>query len=112
MKFSMLDVLNTSITGFVVVLIILALLACIIVVLSKVIQFAEKMATKNAPAKEVSESKPAVNGVALPETQSEGSLDLYKTDEKTAAIIMAIVSHNSGIPLNRLQFNSIKLIEK
>ena len=56
--------------------------------------------------------KKAPNGSPLPETQSVGSLDLYKTDEKTAAVIMAIVSEESGIPLNRLQFNSIKLIEE
>ena len=31
--------------------------------------------------------------------------------EKTAATIMAIVSHESGIPLNRLDFKSIKLKE-
>jgi len=40
-----------------------------------------------------------------------GTLNLYKTDEKTAAVIMAIVSKESGVPLNRLKFNSIKLIE-
>ena len=50
-------------------------------------------------------------GVALPENQTLGTLNLYKTDEKTAAVIMAIVSKESGVPLNRLKFNSIKLIE-
>lgn len=51
------------------------------------------------------------DGVALPENQTLGTLNLYKTDEKTAAVIMAIVSKESGVPLNRLKFNSIKLIE-
>ena len=37
---------------------------------------------------------------------------LFDVDEKTAAVIMAIVSNESGIPLNRLQFKSIKAIRK
>ena len=42
---------------------------------------------------------------------SSGNLELVGTDEKTAAVIMAIVSNKSGIPLNRLQFKSITLME-
>ena len=38
--------------------------------------------------------------------------ELYKTDEETAAKVMAITSKESGIPLDRLVFKSIKLIEK
>ncbi len=48
---------------------------------------------------------PAVQGVTA------GTLELVDTDEKTAAVIMAIVSHQSGIPLERLQFKSITLME-
>ena len=32
-------------------------------------------------------------------------------DEETAAAIMAIVSHESGIPLEKLEFKSIKEID-
>ena len=42
---------------------------------------------------------------------ASGDLELVCTDEKTAAVIMAIVSDKSGIPLNRLQFKSITLME-
>jgi len=42
---------------------------------------------------------------------SSGALKLYNTDERTAAMIMAIVSDESGIPLSKLCFKSIKLIE-
>lgn len=42
---------------------------------------------------------------------SSGDLELVGVDEKTAAVIMAIVSNKSGIPLNRLQFKSITLME-
>lgn len=106
MEFTIIDALNTSITGFIVVLIILAFLACIIVILSKVIRIFTDRNNKNS--EEVFDTSDAAVPQAI---QAAGALELYKTDEKTAAAIMAIVSHNSGIPLDRLQFKSIKLIE-
>jgi hypothetical protein len=42
---------------------------------------------------------------------STGELKLKNVDERTAAMIMAIVSDESGIPLSELIFKSIKLIE-
>ena len=53
-----------------------------------------------------------MNGVPLPENQSAGQLELYDCDEKSAAVIMAIISNESGIPLNHLEFKSIKAIEE
>ena len=50
----------------------------------------------------------AAAGTPLPGTQSQGTLELDGVDEPTAAVIMAIVSDESGIPLNRLLFKSIK----
>lgn len=52
-----------------------------------------------------------------PEAEAEvsfatgGSLTLHNVDERTAAMIMAIVSDESGIPLSELQFKSIKAKE-
>ncbi|MGN0570775.1 MAG: OadG family transporter subunit [Candidatus Fimenecus sp.] len=114
------EALNVSVTGFVVVLLILALLAVLVLLLSKVICAVEnKTKKKTSPALKATqtESAPAnvsaaPKGTPLPDTCSAGQLDLYDVDEKTAAVIMAIVSHESGIPLNRLQFKSIKAIEK
>lgn len=42
---------------------------------------------------------------------SSGSLKLKGCDEKTAAMIMAIVSDNTNIPLDELIFKSITLVE-
>lgn len=42
---------------------------------------------------------------------SSGELKLKNVDEATAAMIMAIVSDESGIPLTELCFKSIRLIE-
>lgn len=113
---SLKEALSTSITGIAVVMIILALLAVLVVILSKLVRAVESAAKKKEKKGEAvpepNFEKQISKGSALPDTQSAGKLDLYKTDEKTAAVIMAIVSNESGIPLNRLQFNSIKLIEK
>ena len=43
---------------------------------------------------------------------SAGELRLKGVDEKTAAMIMAIVSDESGIPLAELQFKSIRAIDE
>ncbi len=114
------EALNISLTGIVVVMLILALLAVLVLLLSKAIRAVEGTAKKKLQQKNAADKKQttvvdkpaAVSGTALPESQSIGDLDLYDVDEKTAAVIMAIVSHESGIPLNRLQFKSIKAIEK
>lgn len=110
------EALNISATGFIVVLIILALLACIIVVLSKVIRSFDNSKTNNIIEEKVSAPTPAPKQTApakapVQSVQVPGGLELYKTSEKTAAAIMAIVSHESGIPLNRLAFSSIKLVD-
>ena len=102
------EALNVSITGIVVVFIVLVVLAVLVQLLSKLKEPNAKNVKKSDAVKEV--VKPQA-GVALPENQTLGTLNLYKTDEKTAAVIMAIVSKESGVPLNRLKFNSIKLIE-
>ncbi len=104
--------LPTAITGFVVVLAMLALIAVVILVFSKVMALSndkKKVADTTTPATPAAPATPAGN--PLPANASAGSLDLVDVDEKTAAVIMAIVSKESGIPLNRLSFKSIKKTE-
>ncbi len=108
------EAFGVSVTGIIVVLIVLAILAVLVLLLSKGVRLVVKD-KKSSPKKAEVVQTPVVTkpqGTALPETQSIGTLDLYKTDEKTAAVIMAIVSYESGIELNRLRFNAIKLIEE
>lgn len=117
MELSILDALNISLTGFFVVLIILALLAIIIVLLSKVIRVVEGIddkKDKNIKIEKKAVSAPAVTPVEKVTAPAvyNGGVELYKTDLKSAAMAMAIVSHESGIPLNRLQFTSIKLVDE
>ena len=56
----------------------------------------------------------ATKGSDKPEAEefSSGTLKLKGCDEKTAAMIMAIVADDTGIPLSELVFKSIKLVEK
>ena len=113
LKMPLTDALATSLIGITTVIIILAIIAVLIILVSKVIRAVEGAATKKAPATTAAAtpvaSAPA--GVPMPAGMNQGELELINTDEKTAAIIMAIVSDKSGIPLNRLSFKSIKLVE-
>ena len=112
LKMPLSDALATSLIGITTVIIILAIIAVLIILVSKVIRAVEGAATKKAPATPAATpaaSAPA--GVPMPAGMNQGELELINTDEKTAAIIMAIVSDKSGIPLNRLSFKSIKLVE-
>ena len=112
LKMPLSDALATSVIGITTVICILAVIAVLIILVSKVIRAIEGAASKKAPEAPVAAaatSAPA--GVPMPAGMNQGELELINTDEKTAAIIMAIVSDKSGIPLNRLSFKSIKLVE-
>lgn len=62
---------------------------------------------ETAPEPVKSPSAPAVK-----EASSSGTLELQNVDEPTAALIMAVVGEESGIPLSELSFKSIKLVRK
>jgi len=100
--------------GILVVFLLLVILAVCIIILSKVIRAGENISFKSNDTT-VTQAAPsaavAPAGTPLPSTQSAGSLDLVDVDEPTAAVIMAIVSNESGIPLNRLMFKSIKKVD-
>ena len=104
-----------SLIGFLIVFFILGILAIFVKLMGT--GFDKAQAVKNAKLKLPSPDAPAVPGVAapagfpLPENTSAGECRLINVSEQDAAVVMALVSHNSGIPLNRLQFNSIKLME-
>ena len=76
-----------------------------------VVKLTPKMITNYEKRKEPKVVETAPTGTPLPSNESQGVLDLVDCDEKTAATIMAIVSKESKIPLNRLSFKSIKALE-
>lgn len=99
-----------SFVGFMIVFLILGILAIFVKSMGKVFDgINEKKKPQPMPAKAAA---PAAAGTPLPENQSEGSIELVDVTEEEAAVVMAVVSHQSGIPLNRLRFNSIKLSEE
>ena len=108
MKMPLSEALAIAVIGISVVIMILALIAVFIILLSKAVRLVEGLVKKKVPA------SPAVTPAATqsaPEGINSGDIELIGTDEKTAAVIMAIVSEKSGIPLNRLSFKSVRLMD-
>ena len=58
------------------------------------------------------ESAEAANLSAPVAAGTCGELKLINTDERDAAMIMAIVADTTGTPLNELRFKSIKRVEE
>ena len=68
---------------------------------------AEKQASA-APAPAAAAAQPAAKKAEAPGTA--GELKLHNVPDKTAAMLMAIVAHKTGKPLNQLRFRSIREI--
>lgn len=102
--------LQVSLFGILMVFLLLIILAVLIMIISRVVRLGENLAGKKDAASDepAPVQQSAAAGTPLPGTQSQGTLELDGVDEPTAAVIMAIVSDESGIPLNRLLFKSIK----
>lgn len=105
--------LQVSLFGIIMVFLLLIILAVLIMIISRVVRLGENLAGKKGKNNAASDEpapvqQSAAAGTPLPGTQSQGTLELDGVDEPTAAVIMAIVSDESGIPLNRLLFKSIK----
>lgn len=100
----------TAVLGVSVVMLTLALIAVCILLISKIIRIVETKATKKT-AEPVQTSLAESGAPVAADGVNNGEVDLIGVDEKTAAVIMAIVSQKSDIPLNRLSFKSIKLLD-
>lgn len=103
-----------SVVGFGIVFLVLGFLAIFVYGMGKVFDvIGKKKEEKEAAAAEAPAAAAAAApaGTPLPANQSIGDLTLINTTEEEAAVIMAITSDKSGIPLNRLKFNTIKLME-
>ena len=94
---SVLDALMIALSGIVIVFLMLALLWGVIAVISRVMGVLEKHTAHAAAA-------PAAAPAPVPQVKLEG------VSEVEAACVMAIVSHETGIPLDQLVFKSIKAV--
>lgn len=95
-----------ALSGIVIVFLMLAALCLMIPVISRCVQVIQKKqpAAAAQPAPAPAPAAPAAGGAY------GGEVLLVDVDEKTAACIMAIVSHETGIPLSELVFKKIKAI--
>ena len=105
-----------SVIGFLIVFIILGILAIFVKAMGTGFDAAaaakkSKAVSAIPPEKNEAAQSSSASGNPLPDNTSAGNLKLINVSEQDAAVIMALVSHNTKIPLNRLQFNSIKLME-
>lgn len=109
------DSIMVSLLGMGVVFLVLILLSFLIKIESQVIGYINAYNLKQTPLQLESAkgegAEKATNEMVFDEGWSAGELKLIGVDEKTAAMIMAIVSHESQIPLSELQFKKIKAIE-
>lgn len=98
---SVLDALMIALSGIVIVFLMLALLWGVIAVISRVMGALEKHTAHPAS---VRAAAPAAAPAPAPQVKLEG------VSEVEAACVMAIVSHETGIPLDQLVFKSIKAV--
>ena len=96
--------------GYLVVFIGLILLMCVVMITGKIMVSSQAKKAAAAPAA-VAPAAP-VDAERLAEAPgSAGELKLYDVNEKDAAMIMAIVAHQLGKPLNELRFKSIREVK-
>ena len=97
-----------ALVGFITVFVVLIVLMCLIVLISKL--FGEKQkAPADAPAP--AEPAPAVAAEPEPVADAYTGVKLHGIDDKTAAILMAIVADDLNKPLDNLRFISIKEVK-
>lgn len=104
------SMLIVALVGIVIVLVELGILAVLIQGISKIVRALEGAVSKKSAAPAAAAPAPAAAPAVAPAAPSAG-VQLVDVDEPTAAVVMAIVSNESGIPLNRLSFKSIKITE-
>ncbi len=116
------DAMLVAVAGIIVVLLELALLTVLILGLSRLVRAIEYKLLTSASAPAAPAAAPAVAPSAAPVAAPVAAaapiavapamnVKLEGVDDPTAAVIMAIVSNESGIPLERLNFKSIKKVE-
>ena len=117
---SILDALMVSLSGFIIVFIMLAVLWGVIVVISRAVTGVENRTDAAAGTEPMPAPVPAPTAPAAPAApvavqyssapQAQPQVVLEGISDTEAACVMAIVSHETGIPLDQLVFKSIKAV--
>ncbi len=107
------EALLIALCGFVTVFVLLLFLIVVINVISRVIMAIEgrgKETPAPTPAAETPSAPAPAKEEEKPSKPWDGKLQLIDCDEETAACIMAIISDETDIPLDELQFRCIKAL--
>ena len=107
-----LDAGIVALLGYAVVFFGLILLQIVVMIMGRIFMAKDKKAAAAVAAAPAPAAAPVVAVDAPTAPGSAGKLKLHDGEPKTAAMIMAIVADDTGIPLNELVFKSIKLVEK
>ena len=117
---SILDALMVALSGFIIVFIMLAVLWWVIVVISRAVTGVENRTDAAAGTEPMPAPVPAPTAPAAPAApvavqyssapQAQPQVVLEGISDTEAACVMAIVSHETGIPLDQLVFKSIKAV--
>ena len=108
---SILDSLLVALLVMAIVFIVLIVLMLLVKIQSVIFNLIDKKIDKpSSKVKALSSSHSNSNYIENDAEVAKGELDLIGVDEKTAAMIMAIVCDELKLPLNELQFKYIKAI--
>lgn len=104
------DAFLTSILGFAIVFFVLVVLMFVISFLRAWVEKMESAKAAPAPAgpAPAPAAAPAAAANMVPAKGSLGEIKLHNVDDKTAAMLMAIVANELKAPLNELRFTSIR----
>lgn len=110
-NFGVVDSLGASVLGFAIVFFVLIVLMFMIKIMRGVVE--GMAAGEAAPAATVAvaapaPAAPAANPNMVPAKGSLGEVKLHDVDDKTAAMLMAVVADELKAPLNELRFISIR----
>ncbi|MBS5144279.1 MAG: OadG family protein [Butyricicoccus pullicaecorum] len=109
------EALLIAASGIVIVFLVLATLCFLIPITSRLVRafaedpFSSRQTEQTKPTAEQPKSTATPMQEAAPSVYG-GEILLVDVDEKTAACVMAIVSHETGIPVSELIFKKIKAL--
>ncbi len=105
------DILNSLFTSVFGMSVVFAVLVALILLIYGQTLVMKKMHREKPAEPAATETSPLpAAAVAAPGLAAPVKLELVGIDEKTAALVMAIVCEESGIPVNELIFKSIREI--
>ena len=104
------DILESLKNDFIGIVVLLAGIILLALLVKLITKFIDERRLKNDSQSEAEQAPQEEQQSLDIIPYCQGELKLNNVDEKTAALIMAIVSHKTGIKLSELVFSSIRLI--